>query len=201
VEWFIVYRGNGTMAYPQEPSYDQVKTMAQECVVAIYDSGVRAKLAVDKLVDSGFPKSKVSMVSRSVKGQETDVKRALQLGDETEKDATLGAGVGALLGALGGGTAISAAGVSVLVVAGPLVALTGAIVGGLVGAISGWGVHRDRAAEYQKKVEEGKVLLLAHSEDPRETADAERLLRLTNPEHLHLHAKVDDADDPRVDDT
>lgn len=174
--------------------------MATQCLVAVYDSGTRAVLAVDKLTASGFPRDSVSFVARSLKGQETDVKRALQLGDETERDATLGAGIGALVGTVGGTTAISAAGVSVLVVAGPLVALTGAIVGGIIGAISGWGVHRDRAAEYQQKVEEGKVLLLAHGEDPRKLAEAEKVLQLTNPEELHLHAKVDDADDPRVDD-
>jgi hypothetical protein len=175
--------------------------MAKECVVAVYDSGVRAALAVEKLTAAGFSKANISFVARSVKGAETDVKRALQFGDETEKDATLGAGIGGLVGALGGATAISAAGVSVLIVAGPLVALTGAIVGGVIGAIAGWGIHRDRAAEYQKKVEAGKVLLRAHGDDPRKVAEAEKILQLTHPEELHLHVKVDDGDDPRVDDT
>jgi hypothetical protein len=173
--------------------------MTEECVVAVYESGVRAQLALEKLLASGFNKAKVSIVSRSVKGQEADVKRALQLGDEMERDATLGAGIGALIGALGGGTVMSAFGATVLVVAGPIVALTGLIVGGLVGAMAGWGVHKDQAAGYQKKVEAGKVLLIAHA-DPVAVADAERILRTTSPEEIHLHAKVDDADDPSVDD-
>ncbi|HEY2882805.1 MAG TPA: hypothetical protein VGJ15_10235 [Pirellulales bacterium] len=172
--------------------------MENECVVAVYDSGVRAKLAVDKLVASGFPQANVSTVARSVKGQEADVKRALQFGDEMEKDAMLGVGIGALVGALGGGGAIALAGIPVLIVAGPLMAITGAVVGGLIGAINGWGVHRDHAAEYQQKVAAGKVLLIAHGNIPKKLAEAERVLRQTNPEELHLHAKVDDADDPRV---
>src|SRR5690349_6398702 len=126
--------------------------MPKQCIVAVYENGVRAALAVEKLTASGFPRGDVSFVARSVKNQETEVKRALQLGDDSERDATLGAGIGALIGAVGGTTAISAAGLSVLLVAGPIVALTGAIVGGVIGAISGWGVHHDRAAEYQKKV-------------------------------------------------
>jgi outer membrane lipoprotein SlyB len=174
--------------------------MAQECVVAVYESGVRAQLALEKLLATGFPKAGVSVVARSIKGAETDVKKALQFGDEMERDGTLGAGLGAIVGALGGGTVMTAFGASVLVVAGPLVALTGAIVGGLVGAIAGWGIHRDQAAKYQQKIEAGKVLLLAHDADPRKVAEAEKMLRLTSPEELHLHAKVDDADDPRVDD-
>src|SRR3954468_13203993 len=117
--------------------------MSVDCVVAVYESGVRAQLALEKLTGAGFDKSNISFVSRSVKGQEADVKRALQLGDEMEKDGLLGAGIGAVIGALGGGTVMSAFGATVLIVAGPIVALTGAIVGGLVGAMSGWGVHKD----------------------------------------------------------
>jgi hypothetical protein len=174
--------------------------MATECVVAVYLNGTRANLAVEKLTGARIPKGSISCVARSVKGAETDVKRALDLGDETERDATLGAGIGGLIGAIGGTTAISAAGVGVLIVAGPLVAITGAVVGGLIGAISGWGVHRDRAAEYQKLVADGKVLLIVHSDSPERIAEAAKLLQLTNPDGLHLHAKEDDGDDPRVDD-
>ncbi len=174
--------------------------MSQECVVAVYESGIRAQLALEKLLAAGFPKSGVSVVSRSLKGAESDVKKALQFGDDMERDGTLGAGIGAIVGALGGGTVMTAFGASVLVVAGPLVALTGAIVGGLVGAIAGWGIHHDQAAKYQQKIQSGKVLLVAHDSNPQQVAEAEKVLRLTNPEELHLHAKVDDADDPRVDD-
>ena len=173
--------------------------MPEQCVIAVYDSGIRAHLAMEKLTGSGFPRSRISTVARSVKGQEADVKRILQFGDQMERDATLGAGIGAIIGALGGATAI-VAGASVLVVAGPLVALTGAIVGGLVGAITGWSVHRDHAADYQRKVESGKVLLIAHGSDPIQLSEAEKTLRLTNPLEIHHHAKTDDADDPRVDD-
>jgi outer membrane lipoprotein SlyB len=174
---------------------------ATECVVAVYDSGVRAQLAVEKLLGAGITRDHISLFARSLRGAEADVKRAVQFGDESEKDAMLGAGVGGIIGALGGSALTMAAGAAVLVVAGPLVALTGAIVGGLVGSIAGWGIHRDRAAEYQKMVEAGKVLLIVHSEDPALVAKAEKLLQLTHPESLNLHAKVDDGDDPRVDDT
>jgi outer membrane lipoprotein SlyB len=171
--------------------------MANQCVVAVFESGIRAKLAVEKLTAAGYPKSKISTVARSVKGQEADVTRALQFGDEMERDATLGAGIGALVGALGGATAI-AAGASVLVIAGPIIAITGAVVGGLIGAMTGWGVHHNHAEQYQRKIESGKVLVLVLGDDPLQIAEAEKLLRLSNPEELHLHAKTDDADDPQV---
>jgi hypothetical protein len=174
--------------------------MTEECVVAVYENGIRAQQAIEKLIASGFPKSNVSLVARSAKGAEADVKRTLQFGDDMEKDGILGAGIGAIVGLLGGGTAMSAFGATVLVIAGPIVAVTGAVVGGLIGAIAGWGVHHDRAAEYQKKVEAGKVLLIAHHADPQKIAQAEKVLQTTKPDELHLHAKTDDGDDPSVDD-
>ena len=56
--------------------------MADQCIVAVYDSGVRAHLAFEKLTAAGFPKSNISTVARSLKGQEADVKRILQFGDQ-----------------------------------------------------------------------------------------------------------------------
>ena len=87
-----------------------------------------------------------------------------------------------------------------VVIAGPLAAMTGVVVGGLIGAISGWGVHKDHIAKYEQKIKSGKVLVLAHGSDPQKVAAAEKLLQTTKPDEIHLHAEVDDADDGRVDD-
>jgi hypothetical protein len=170
-----------------------------QCVIAIYDDRIGATVGAEKLKEAGISNDNISMVARSIDGVDHDVKHAVQLGDDTERDAIIGAGVGGAAGLMGGSALTAVAGV--LLVAGPLVALTGAIVGGLVGAIAGWGVHRDRAAEYQQKVEQGKVLLIVHGDDPLLLATAERELRLTNATEVNLHTKVDDGDDPRVDDT
>ncbi len=173
--------------------------MAEEIVVAVYKDTLQAKSAIDKLIASDFPQQNISLVTASLNSEPAAVKKALELGDQSEKDAVIGAGIGAAVGALGGATVVTMAGVGV-VIAGPLAALTGVIVGGFIGAISGWGVHKDHVAGYEQKIKAGKVLVLAHGADPQKVGEAKKVLHATKPDEIHLHVKVDDADDRRVDD-
>lgn len=174
--------------------------MAEECVVAVYKDAPAAKSAIDKLLASGFPQQNISLVTASLTNEAAAVKKALELGDESEKDAVIGAGIGGVIGLLGGATLVSIAGIGV-VIAGPLGAMTGVVVGGLLGAIRGWSVHKDHIPKYEAKIKSGKVLVLAHGANPLKVAEAEKILQATRPEEVHLHASVDDADDRRVDDT
>jgi hypothetical protein len=173
--------------------------MPEECVVAVYENAAQAKGAIDKLIASGFPQKNISLVTASLKSEPAEVKRALELGDEAQKDGVIGAGIGGIIGLLGGATVVSLAG-SGVVIAGPLGALTGIVVGGLIGAIRGWGVHKDHIPMYEAKIKSGHVLVIAHGNDPVAVAAAEKLLYATNAVEVRLHAAVDDADDPRVDD-
>jgi outer membrane lipoprotein SlyB len=173
--------------------------MPEECVVAVYKNTTDASAAIDKLVASGFPKTNISLVTASLKNEPAAVKRALELGDDAEKDAVIGAGIGAVIGLLGGGTVVTLAGTGVLI-AGPLGALTGVLVGGLIGAIRGWSVHSDHIPKYEKKIKAGQVLVIAHGSDPAQVAAAEKTLYATRPSEIRLYAATDDADDPRVND-
>jgi len=173
--------------------------MPEECVVAVYKNTADASVAVDKLIASGFPKTNISLVTTSLKNEPAVVKRALELGDNSEKDAAIGAGIGGVIGLLGGATVVSMAGAGV-VIAGPLGALTGVVVGGLIGAIRGWSVHSDHIPKYEQKIKAGQVLVIAHSGDPSQVAAAEKTLHATRPAEIHLYAATDGADDPRVDD-
>jgi hypothetical protein len=173
--------------------------MAEECVVAVYNDIAQAKAAIDKLIASGFPQTNISLVTATLKNEPAAVKKALELGDESAKDAAVGAGVGGVLGLLGGGTIVTLAGTGVFI-AGPLGALTGVVVGGLIGAIRGWSVHKDHLPRSEEQIKSGHVLVLAHGNDPLAVAKAEKTLYDTTAVEVHLHAAVDDADDPRVDD-
>lgn len=173
--------------------------MTEECIVAVYENSDRAKSVIGELIASGFPQENISLVAGSLKNEPAAVKKALELGDETEKDAVIGAGIGAAVGLLGGATVVSMAGMGV-VIAGPLGAGAGAVVGGILGAIRGWSVHKDHIPKYEAKVQAGKVLVLVHGSDPRLLAAAQKTLQATKPQHLRLHSAVDDADDPNVDD-
>ena len=169
--------------------------MPEECVVAVYPDIAAAQRAVDQLDQSAFPRESVSLVTNSLANEEHQVRKALESGDESEKDALIGAGIGGLLGILSGSTVLSVASIGVIVVAGPLVALTGAVVGAFLGGIAGWSVHKDHIAAYEKKVHEGQVLVIAHSVNPLAVATAEKTLRATGPLEHHHHAAVDNTDD------
>ncbi len=173
--------------------------MAEECVVAVYKDTLDAKVGIDKLMASGFPQKNISLVTATLKNEPAEVKRALELGDEANRDGLIGAGIGGVIGLLGGGTVVTLAGTGVFI-AGPLGALTGVVVGGLIGAIRGWSVHKDHLPRYEEKIKAGNVLVLAHGTDPVALAAAEKTLYMTDAIEVKVHAAVDDADDPRVDD-
>ena len=173
--------------------------MTNHCVVAVYESFDDAKQAVQALDNSDFPSEQISLVTHSVPEEVPQVD-VLQSGDETEKDATKGVSVGGLLGLLLGTPLLMIPGVGPVLIAGPLAAgLTGAIVGGFLGAMAGWGTHEDHVQQYEQQVKEGKLLVVANG-DPKQSAEAKRVLRETNAEDIHLHAATS-ADAPEVDDS
>lgn len=77
----------------------------------------------------------------------------LQYGDETERIAAKGAGVGGLVGMLLG-TA-------------------------LVTTVTGWGIHTDHVRRYEKKIAQGRLLVIANG-NPRQVAKAETVLQETD---------------------
>ncbi|MEQ9410990.1 MAG: hypothetical protein RIK87_24980 [Fuerstiella sp.] len=170
--------------------------MSEECVIAIYNTIDPAKEAVLALKESGFPSDQMSLATKTLK-LEAEVREAIEFGDEMAKDAAIGAGAGALLAVFAEATAVAITGMGAFLVAGPIV--MGAIVGGLMGAANGWGVHKDHIPVYEKKLHEGKVLLIAHG-DPVNVALADRILQGTDPLELHLHAESS-ADAPEIERT
>lgn len=172
--------------------------MFNHCVVAIFATFEDAKAAVQALEKSSCPSEQVSLVTHNVP-EEAPQEEALQTGDAAEKDAAKGAGVGGLLGLLLGTPLLMVPGVGPVLVAGPLaVGMTGAIVGGFMGAMNGWGVHEDEVEFYEEKVKQGKFLVVANG-DPKQTAEAQRILRGTNAEDIRFHAPTS-ADAPEIDD-
>lgn len=113
-----------------------------------------------------------------------DVKPGTELEGGTK--ATEGMGVG---GAIGGGVgaavaAIFAVGTSIaipglgLVVAGPIAAAlagagAGAATGGLIGALVGAGIPEERAAEYEKGLKDGGIVLGTRARDDAHAAELE----------------------------
>jgi uncharacterized protein YjbJ (UPF0337 family) len=110
-------------------------------------------------------------------GQElkTGTKAAEGLG----KGGAIGGGVGAALAAVfavGASVAIPGLGI---VVAGPIAAAlagagAGAATGGLIGALIGAGIPEERAAEYERGIKDGGIVLGTRARDEKQAGDLER---------------------------
>jgi len=174
--------------------------MSEQCIVAVYDDFQDAKQAVEILDRSAFPADQVSFVTSNAPEElDADEQEILQAGDKSEENAAKGAGLGGLFGLLLATPILMIPGVGPVLVAGPLAAgLTGAIVGGFLGGLMGWGVQDDQVERYQQYVYLGKTLVVAHGA-PVAVATAEEHLRQTNFAKLDLHATTS-ADAPEISD-
>jgi hypothetical protein len=167
-----------------------------QCVVAVYGDTARADVAVHDLESVGLGAQQVSVIRRQF---DPDPKTAaeMRLGDDSLKDAAVGGAIGGVAGAAGAATLISA-GIGVVLMSGPLAVLTGAIVGALLGAMRGWGVHDNALAKYEQLVEDGKTLVVV-SGGTTDVARAEQLLRLTDADSVDMHMRTGD-DSREIDD-
>jgi hypothetical protein len=170
--------------------------MADECVVANYDSLERAQEAIHILDRGGFPAAQISLVTKSLRNQLESIKD-VQMGDDSIRDAALGAGLGAVTGMLTGIAVAVVSGITLVFLVGPVgIGLTGAVVGAFLGGMGGWGVHQDRIAHYETLVKQGHVLVIAHG-NPLEIINADRILRETGPDEIHLYTKTE-SESPEV---
>ena len=136
-------------------------------VSRLYDTYGDAQRAVSALEAAGFSTSEIGMVSR-------------YRDDETLADTASGAATGATAGAvIGGGAGLLAAlgviaipGIGPLVAAGVLAttlvgAAGGSVVGGLIGALTDYGVSEEDAHLYSEAVRRGSSLVTVRADDAR----------------------------------
>lgn len=180
-----------------------------DCVIAEYRSAEKADVGLDVLATDGFTSETVSRVSfgnpeshsllpqhagdAEGKGADSSSELTAESNDldvrvpETVKGnpdpqkAERSAGIGALVG----GAVATPLAVGSLIgpffVVGPLLGIgIGAAVGGLFGAAERWGVRRDVAAEYEKRVRNGAVLVVVTDTSMR-LHEAYKLLQTTAP--------------------
>ena len=149
-------------------------------VSKLYDTYSQAQRAVEALEQAGFSSSEVSLISR-------------YSDDNTLADDASGTTTGATAGAVvGGGTGLLAAlgviaipGIGPLVAAGVLAttlvgAAGGSVVGGLIGALTDYGVSEDDAHVYSEAVRRGSSLVTVRTDDDR-LAKADAILNAHTP--------------------
>jgi hypothetical protein len=173
-------------------------TVFQDSVVAIYPNFAAAQEGIRRLREDGFSELQISLIGRDPAAH-PELRDAAQSGDQTEKSAMNGAGVGGALGMLAGATALTVTGIGPVIAAGAMAAgITGAIVGGLLGSFQGWGIHENHLQNYEEMIKQGRCLVAVQG-DAAEVAKAYGTLNTTEADSVEMHAKMSD-DSPEIDD-
>jgi hypothetical protein len=157
-------------------------------VFGIFSSKEEMEAAVEKLRDNGFSRNDISLVIPD----RLENTQTIQSGHGKEGAAagiTTGAVLGGTLGWLIGIGAFSISGVGPFLAAGPIfAALTGAGIGGTVGGISGallgYGIPEMEAKKIEEKVHSGGILLSIHCNDSDWMNRAKKLLEITGGQEI-----------------
>jgi stress response protein YsnF len=142
-------------------------------VVGLMDNISEAQDVVRDLVDSGFNRDAISILTRRDERTEGMVREEEGTTD-TGSGAAKGAGAGAVLGGIVGLVVGIIPGVGPILAAGPIAATlvgagVGAVAGGIVGALTNMGVPEEHANYYAEGVRRGGVLVTVATAD--ENAD------------------------------
>ena len=173
-------------------------------VVGLFDSRSEAHSTVQQLVDSGFDREDISLVSQDTDRESNEGKTHpgisgsdLSIPKDDTSGALKGAGIGAALGGIGGllagiaGLAIPVIGP--IVAAGPIAAAltaalggagVGAATGGLIGALTDMGVPEHEAKHYQDQVGRGKTLVIVRASDDDSAQRAADILESCGAEKI-----------------
>jgi len=143
----------------------------KSAVFALVSSPLLAESIVDELRLAGFSNNDVSVLFPETEGTR---EFAHVKSTKAPEDAVMGAGAGGILDGLAGwlvglGTLVIP-GTGPLIAAGPIFAAlsgvaVGATAGGLSGALAGLGFPQNEAKLYADKLEDGNILIAAHTEN------------------------------------
>lgn len=180
-------------------------------IAGLFDDLTEAREAVRELVDHGFPRDNISLMTND----QSEQRKAVELDDEqasqrvsggfvsipsgeggdaeaTAKGASVGAALGGVAGLLVGLGALTIPGIGPVIAAGPLIAALsgagmGAVAGGLVTVLSRAGIPDADARLYAEGIRRGGTMLLV--DVPEDQADlASDILNRHHPVDLEQRA-------------
>jgi hypothetical protein len=165
------------------PSFNVDKETNLKTIIGAFDNTAQAENAASALVNAGVSRDDISVIANNEGGNyapltETTTDGTVVTEHAVRHDAKVGAEWGAGIGFVVGLTGLAIPGLGWIAAAGwfagtILGAGTGAIVGGLVGALTHVGVPHEEAVHYTEAVRRGSVLLAVRAEDisAQRTAD------------------------------
>src|SRR3984957_7983833 len=173
--------------------------------LCLVDTEARADAIVEKLRSAGFSENDISVLFPD-KGSTRDFahKKETKMPEGATVGASAGGAIGSTIGLLAGIGAVAIPGLGPFIAAGPIIAALsgGAIgmgVGGLTGALIGFGIPEYEAKRYEGKVKEGGILISVHSESNDETSRAKDIFKeegahdISSTGEAHSDVKEGDA--------
>ena len=167
----------------------------KSAVFAIVSNPIQAESVVDELRLAGFSNNDVSVLFPDVEGtREFAHANSTKAPEGAVIGATAGSVFGGVAGWLLGLGALSIPGAGPLMAAGPIfAALSGAAIGGaaggLVGALGGLGFPEYEAKLYAGKLQDGNILIAAHSENGNEAKVARQIFERANAHDIGINAE------------
>jgi hypothetical protein len=157
------------------------QTSSPRLVTGMFTDRDSAERAYNELHSRGYTKDDVHLIM-----SDDTSKRHFS---NVEQKSELGT-VGAIAGAVAAiGTSLLIPGLG-LVVAGPLAAGiaglgAGSVTGGLIGALVGSGIPKERAVVYEKGIKDGHIVMGVHARNDEDARHFENDWRLNNVQEIH----------------
>lgn len=160
----------GTLPAGQTELAEQSGLLAQNAIVAVYDTHTEAETAIRDLQKMGFDMTKLSIIGKDYHTDE-DVVGYYTVGDRMKSWGKLGAFWGGIWGMLFGSAFFLVPGIGPILAAGPIVAwivgvLEGAVLVGGVSALGAGllslGIPNDKVIAYETQIKAGKFVVIAH---------------------------------------
>jgi len=145
-------------------------------VIGLFDDRAEARAVVQELLDEGFTRDDISVMSKKADDSERVVEYVEEDGHEQVEDMAKGAGTGAAIGGAAGLllslTSLAIPGIGPVLAAGPLAAIIagagiGATAGGLISGLTRLGVPDNDADYYAEGVRRGGTLVSVNAADER----------------------------------
>ena len=161
-------------------------------VWGIYPTRLDLEAAIDRLRESGFLSSDISVLLPENLGPKDLV---TEKSTKAPEGATTGAGSGVLIGGalgwLAGIGALALPGVGPFIAAGPIMATlaglgVGGVVGGVAGALIGAGIPEYEAKRYEGRLSKGGILLSVHCDKTEEISHAKEIMERTGGEDISV---------------
>jgi len=171
-------------------SQGDLMAVKNESVFGIYSSRTSAENAISGLRENGFPRTDVSvLLPENLGTRELATDKSTKAPEGAAAGGSSGAVIGGALGWLAGIGALAVPGLGPFIAAGPIMAAwagvgVGGAVGGITGALVGFGIPEYEAKRYEGRLQKGGVLMAVHCDTSDEIKLAKEVLKRTGAEDI-----------------